>query len=119
MHKDSYSVFGRIDFFSVLQCLVICLSGTLQMEWTLFTPELTKVRFWDKILLPYTKLDFNMTICSQAIRSGTLDVSAIPKLCQELMVHWKSVTEFLSTHTVHQEMQGVRSRVRSLTVIVP
>ena len=44
MHKDSYSVFGRIDFFSVLQYLVICLSGTLQMEWTLFTPELTKVR---------------------------------------------------------------------------
>ena len=45
MHKDSYSVFGRIDFFSVMQYLVICLSGTLQMEWTLFTPELTKVRF--------------------------------------------------------------------------
>ena len=44
MHKDNYSVFGSIDFFSVLQYLVVCLSGTLQMEWTLFTPELTKVR---------------------------------------------------------------------------
>ena len=44
MHKDCYSVFGRIDFFSVLQYLIICLSGSLQMEWTLFTPELTKVR---------------------------------------------------------------------------
>ena len=43
MHKDSYSVFGRIDFFSVLQYLVICLSSSLQMEWTLFTPELAKV----------------------------------------------------------------------------
>ena len=44
MHKDSYSVFGRIDFFSVLQYLVVCLSGSLEMEWTLFTPELTKAR---------------------------------------------------------------------------
>ena len=43
MHKDSFSVFGRIDFFSVLQYLVVCLSGSLEMEWTLFTPELTKV----------------------------------------------------------------------------
>ena len=43
MHTDSESVFGRIDFFSVLQHLVLCLRRSLQMEWTLFTPELTKV----------------------------------------------------------------------------
>ena len=29
MQKDSYSVFGQIDFFSVLQYVVSCLSGTL------------------------------------------------------------------------------------------
>ena len=42
MHRDSYSVL-RIDFFSVLQYLVISLGGSLQMEWTLLTPELSKV----------------------------------------------------------------------------
>ena len=53
MHKDSYSVFGRIDFFSVLQYLVICLSGVVQLEWSLFTPELTKVRPSVTIFLPF------------------------------------------------------------------
>ena len=60
-----------------------------------------------------------MTPYAQAIKTGTLDVSAIPKLCQELMARWKSVTGFLSAHTAYQEMQGVRSQVCSLTSIVP
>ena len=40
MHKDSNSVFG---LFSILQHLVIVLGGSVQMEWTLFTPDLDKV----------------------------------------------------------------------------
>ena len=44
MHRDSYSVFGRIDFFSILHYLVISLGGSLCLEWTLLTPELVKVR---------------------------------------------------------------------------
>ena len=43
MHKCSYSVFGCIDFFSVLQHLVISLGGCLDLEWTLLAPTLTKV----------------------------------------------------------------------------
>ena len=43
MHRDSYSVFGRINFFSVVQYLVISLGGSLQLEWTLLPPELSKV----------------------------------------------------------------------------
>ena len=43
MHKRSYSVFGRVDFFSVLQFLVITLERSLALEWTLLAPELTKV----------------------------------------------------------------------------
>ena len=38
MHKQSYSVFDRIDFFPVIQHLVICLSDSLQYEWTVMTP---------------------------------------------------------------------------------
>ena len=34
MHKKSYSIFGRIDFHSVLQYLIIFLGGTLDCEWT-------------------------------------------------------------------------------------
>ena len=50
MHRDRHSVFGRIDFFSVLQYLVISLGGSLQLEWTLLTPELSKVSM---VMEPY------------------------------------------------------------------
>ena len=43
MHKESYSVFGRIDFHSVLQYLIIFLGGCLDCDWTLLTPILSKV----------------------------------------------------------------------------
>ena len=44
MNKKSYSVFGRIDFISVLQYLIVSLGGCTSQEWTLTTTELTKVR---------------------------------------------------------------------------
>ena len=43
MHKESYSVFGRIDFHSVLQYLIVFLGGCLDQDWTLLTPVLAKV----------------------------------------------------------------------------
>ena len=43
MHRDSYSVFKRIDFFSVLQGLIVSLGGSLSLPWTLQCPELSKV----------------------------------------------------------------------------
>ena len=45
MHKESQSVFGRIHFFSVFQYLVNSLVGSGQMEWTLSTPNLSKLVF--------------------------------------------------------------------------
>ena len=47
----------------------------------------------------------------KAIKTGNLDVSSIPSLCQELMAHWKSVTGFLTAHAAQQQMQGVRNQV--------
>ena len=43
MHKSKYSVFGQIDFFSVLQALMVSLGGSLTEEWAMRSPELTKV----------------------------------------------------------------------------
>ena len=43
MHKTSYSVFGKIDFFSVLQALMVSLGGSLAEDWVMRRPELTKV----------------------------------------------------------------------------
>ena len=43
MHKKSQSVFGRLDFFSVLRYLVISLGGSSELDWVLLSPELTKV----------------------------------------------------------------------------
>ena len=43
MHKSSYSVFGKIDFFSVLQALMVSLGRSLTEDWVIHSPELTKV----------------------------------------------------------------------------
>ena len=42
MHKTSYSVFGHIDFFSVLKSLVISLGSSLQEDWVQRSPELVR-----------------------------------------------------------------------------
>ena len=43
MHKKGYSVFGKIDFFSVVQFVIVCLGGCLDQDWMLVSPELSKV----------------------------------------------------------------------------
>ena len=43
MHRQNFSVFGRVDFFSVLEHLILSLRGTLYQSWTLDAPELVKV----------------------------------------------------------------------------
>ena len=43
MYKKSYSVFGRIDFYSVIKYIVFCLGGSLDLEWILVAPELVRV----------------------------------------------------------------------------
>ena len=43
MHKSSYSVFGHIDFFSVLRGLVISLGGSANEDWVQRIPVLAKV----------------------------------------------------------------------------
>ena len=43
MQRPRYSVFGRIDFFSVLQALMVSLGGSLAEDWVLESPELTRV----------------------------------------------------------------------------
>ena len=43
MHKKGYSVFGKIDFFSVLQFIVVSLGNSLDLDWVLVSPDLSKV----------------------------------------------------------------------------
>ena len=47
MHKKSFSVLGRIDFFSVMRQLLVSLGGSLEETWTISTPELSKVTFFN------------------------------------------------------------------------
>ena len=42
-HRKSNSVFGRIDFFSVVKYLVVSLGGCNELDWVLLSPELSKV----------------------------------------------------------------------------
>ena len=39
MHKRSYSVFGKIDFFSVLQALLVSMGGSQVEDWVLESPS--------------------------------------------------------------------------------
>ena len=41
--KSSFSVFGKIDFFSVLKALVVSLGDSLTEGWAVRSPEHTKV----------------------------------------------------------------------------
>ena len=43
MHKPTYSVFGRIDFFSVLKSLIVSLGGASDEDWVLQSPDLAQV----------------------------------------------------------------------------
>ena len=43
MHKTRYSVFGQIDFFSVLQSLMVSLGDSLTEDWMIRIPTLTRV----------------------------------------------------------------------------
>ena len=43
MHKPAYSVFGRIDFFSVLKCLIVSLGAATGEDWVLESPDLGRV----------------------------------------------------------------------------
>ena len=43
MHKKASSVFGRIDFFPVLHYLFVSLGSSLEIEWMMLSPELSKV----------------------------------------------------------------------------
>ena len=54
MHKGCYSVFERIDFFSVLQYLVVTLRGSLEQDRIPTTPELSKVSmFYSGLVILY------------------------------------------------------------------
>ena len=43
IHKPTYSVFGRIDFFSVLKCLIVSLGAATGEDWVLESPDLGRV----------------------------------------------------------------------------
>ena len=43
MHKRSYNVFERIDFFSVIRFMIVSLGDTLKLERVLLSPELCEV----------------------------------------------------------------------------
>ena len=43
MHKQNYSVFGHVDFFSVLRGLIISLGGSGDEDWVQRSPVLAKV----------------------------------------------------------------------------
>ena len=43
MRKPTYSVFGRIDFFSVLKSLLVSLGSAANEDWAMQSPELFQV----------------------------------------------------------------------------
>ena len=50
MRKPTYSVFGRIDFFSVLKSLLVSLGSAADEDWAMQSPELLQVS-----IFPFTR----------------------------------------------------------------
>ena len=50
MRKPTYSVFGRIDFFSVLKSLMVSLGGATDEDWVMQSPDLAQVRIFSSSL---------------------------------------------------------------------
>ena len=116
MHKESYSVFGRIDFHSVLQYLIVFLGGCLDQDWTLLTPVLAKVDCFD--CFQCSVLCCGLTIWFlQAVRTCQIELCTLPTLCQELLSHWSNVSNYLDAYAPPHEMMGVRKQV-SFAVIL-
>ena len=131
MHKTSYSVFGQIDFFSVLRGLVISLGGAHSEDWYQRSPELAQVNnvhlssvaiIINQVLTEgggenfLSSLGLSCDFLSQAISSCKLELSTLPTLCQELIEEWKPITSYLTTHVPQQQGQGVRTRVGDQTL---
>ena len=123
MHKTSYSVFGKIDFFSVLQALMASLGGSLLEDWVVRSPELTKVNSsFCRVSIRKTSTRQRHHVCLtckfvryfQTVTRCKLDVTTLPILCRELINEWKNVVRYLTTHAPSQEGQGSRGRVRFL-----
>ena len=111
MNKKSYSVFGRVDFFSVLQYLIVSLGGCILQEWTLTTPELTKVC---KVCLVRVFIVSGLVLSrlvSLGHQSCKLGVAALPTLCHEMLSNWASISAYLSSNTYPHEMHAVANQV--------
>ena len=115
MHKQSYSVFGRIDISSVVQHLIIFLGGSLQYEGTLLASELSKVGIY--IYIPNGFRSKSLAgpnpLLSQAIKACKFDVVNLPTICHELLINWTEVIDYLTKYAMTQEMQGVKKLVSS------
>ena len=124
MHKASFSIFGKIEFFSVPQALMVSLGGSLTENWVMCCPELSKVSNNGIVHLHVVLmvqrgtgvsgsniLSSLISVVLQAIATCKLDARTLPTLCQELIDEWKSVLCYLTTHAPLQEGQGTRNRV--------
>ena len=111
MHKLSYSVFGRIDFFSVEQHLLISLGGSLQYEWTVIAPELTMVYFTLYFLVLSMVLTGPSFFVAWAIKACKFEVVNLPTICHKLLSNWTDVIDYLLEYTLPQETRGVKKMV--------
>ena len=117
MHKGSYSVFGKTDFFSVLQALLVFLGGSQTEDWVLESPELQRVSDELAVIHRFRARGsyFILILLLQAITSCKKDLKNLPTMCTELVNQWKNVRTYSTVHSARQEGQGVRSRVSYLS----
>ena len=80
MHKESYRVFERIDFFSVLQAFVVSLGGCTKETWALNSTQLLKVSELPSCFLS-DSLPGPQSFDFQAVQTCQLEVRTIPTLC--------------------------------------
>ena len=109
------TVFGAIDFLSQLKYLIVFLGGCQDQPWAIKSPELSSVspfhlgrKNWVWALLVYILIILSGCYFLQF---GVEFQSSV--VCSELLVHWKSILDYITKVAPSQVMQGVPHKVRA------
>ena len=111
--QDQMTDFCGVEYLVILPYLVICFGGSIQIECTLFTPELVKVCITLLFFLCVARQIFT-SICFQAIKASKLSIPTLPTL----LSHWTSVTSTSHNTQSRKRCKEAKSKLCPLSSVV-
>ena len=112
MLKKSPSVFGRIDYFSVLPYLIVSLRASLELDWMLLLPEISM--FFSGFL---KVIDASKEVISSkhpyvlGNQNVPARVDRINSSMSETLKNWTRVAGYLLQYAATQQMDSVHKQI--------